>query len=165
MNRKRIFISTTTRADYSLLKWIIKEFQNFSEFKTYVVIGGTHLSEIYGYTIKEILKDKVKNVIKVPFLSASSDTTALISSVGNGLIQISQVFSTYKPDFLILLGDRYELFTTSIAALINKTPIIHLHGGEITEGVIDEQVRRRVTVALTSSQGNSVPEKYYQEYR
>jgi len=145
MNKKRIFILTTTRADYSLLRWIIKEFQNSSGFETYVVVGGMHLSEVYGYTVREILRDKLENVIQVPFLSASSSATALISSVGNGLIQISQVFSIHKPDFLILLGDRYELFILAISALMHRVPIIHLHGGEITEGVIDEQVRHAIT--------------------
>jgi len=145
MNKKRIFIFTTTRADYSLLRWIINRFQNSSEFEAYIVVGGMHLSKICGYTVREILKDRVENIIQVPFLTASSNVTALISSVGNGLIQISQVFSIYKPDFLILLGDRYELFISAIAALIHKIPIVHLHGGEVTEGVIDEQVRHAVT--------------------
>lgn len=145
MNKKSIFIFTTTRADYGLLRWIIKRLQAFSQFKTYVLVGGMHLSETYGHTIKEILKDEVKNYIQIPFLSSSTNATALTSSVGNGLIQISQVFSIYKPDFLILLGDRHELFILAIAALMYKVPIIHLHGGEITEGVIDEQVRHAVT--------------------
>lgn len=145
MNKKRIFIFTTTRADYSLLRWIINRFQNSSEFETYIVVGGMHLSKIYGYTVREILKDRVENIIQVPFLAASSNVTALISSVGNGLIQISQVFSIYKPDFLIVLGDRYELFIPAIAALMHKIPIVHLHGGEVTEGVIDEQVRHAAT--------------------
>jgi len=145
MNKKRLFIFTTTRADYGLLRWIIKGFQNSSEFKIHVVVGGMHLSETYGYTIEEILGDEVKNVVEVPFLGASSNPTDLISSVGDGLIQISQVFSIYKPDFVILLGDRYELFIGAIGALMHKVTIIHLHGGEITEGVIDEQVRHAIT--------------------
>ena len=145
MDKTRIFIFTTTRADCSLLRWIITRFQSSSGFETYVVVGGMHLSEIYGYTIREILKDKLENVIQVPFLSASPNATGLTSSIGNGLIQISQVFSIHKPDFLILLGDRHELFISAIAALMYKVPIIHLHGGEITEGVIDEQVRHAIT--------------------
>jgi len=145
MNRKRIFIFTTTRADYGLIRWIIYRLQTFSQFQTYVIVGGTHLSETYGYTVEEILKDDIKNLIQIPFLSSSTNATALTSSIGNGLIQISQVFSIYRPDFLILLGDRYELFISIIAALMYKVPIIHLHGGEVTEGVIDEQVRHAIT--------------------
>jgi len=145
MDKKRLFIFTTTRADYSLLRWIVKEFMSSSEFETYMIVGGMHLSEMYGYTIEEILTDGVKNIIQIPFLSASSIAAALVSSIGNGLIQISQIFSIYKPDFLILLGDRYELFISAIASLMHRVPIVHLHGGEVTEGVIDEQVRHSIT--------------------
>ena len=145
MDKKRIFIFTTTRADYGLVKWIINRLQTLSQFKTYVLVGGTHLSEAYGYTIKEVLNDDVKNLIRIPFLSSSTAAAALTSSIGNGLIQISQVFSIYKPDFLMVLGDRYELFILAIAALMYKVPIIHLHGGEITQGVVDEQVRHAIT--------------------
>ncbi len=145
MSKKNIFVFTTTRADYGLLRWIIKRLQDCSTVKTYILVGGTHLSETYGYTIKEILEDRVKNIVKIPFLGASSNPADLISSVGNGLIQISEVFSIYRPDFVILLGDRYELFIGAIGALMHKVPIIHLHGGEITEGAIDEQVRHSIT--------------------
>lgn len=145
MSENRIFIFTTTRADYGLLRWVITGFQRSSEFETHVVVGGTHLSEIHGYTVKEILRDGVQNIVQVPFLSTSSNAIALISSVGNGLSKISRVFSGCKPDFLMLLGDRYELFIAAIAALICGIPIIHLHGGEVTEGVIDEQVRHAIT--------------------
>jgi len=145
MNKKRIFIFTTTRADYGLLRWIILRLQKSSEFETYVIVGGTHLSEMHGYTVREILRDGAKNIIQVPFLSTSSNPVGLCCSVGNGVIQMSQVFSAYKPDFLMLLGDRYELFVACIPALINKIPNIHLHGGEKTEGDIDEQVRHAIT--------------------
>ncbi len=144
-NNHNVFIFTSTRADYGLQRWIIKEMQNINEFNTYIIIGGTHLSEEYGNTIEEILKDNIKNIIKVPFLNTSLDSSSLTSSIGNGLIKISQIFSTYKPDFVVLLGDRYELFIMAIAALLHQIPIIHLHGGENTTGVIDEQVRHAIT--------------------
>ncbi len=144
-NKKMVFIFTTTRADYGLLRWIINRLQKSSEFESRIIVGGEHLSGAYGYTMQEILEDDVEKLIQVPFLGGSMDATALISSVGNGLIQISQVFSANKPDFLVLLGDRYELFIMAIAGLIHRVPIIHLHSGEVTEGVIDEQVRHAIT--------------------
>ncbi len=145
INNNNIFIFTSTRADYGLQRWIIKEMQKTNEVNTYVVVGGTHLSEEYGNTIEEILKDNIKNIIKVPFINTSLDASSLTSSIGNGLIQITEIFNTYKPDFIVLLGDRYELFTMAIAALLYQVPIIHLHGGENTTGVIDEQVRHAIT--------------------
>jgi len=144
-NSNNVFIFTSTRADYGLQRWIIKEMQNSNEFNTYIIVGGTHLSEEYGNTIEEILKDNIENIIKVPFLNTSLDASSLTSSIGNGLIQITQIFNIYKPDFIILLGDRYELFIMAITALLYRVPIIHLHGGENTTGVIDEQVRHAIT--------------------
>jgi len=145
VNSNNIFIFTSTRADYGLQRWIIKEMQNNNKINTYVVVGGTHLSEEYGNTIEEILNDNIENIIKVPFLNISLDASSLTSSIGNGLIKISQIFNTYKPDFIVLLGDRHELFIMAITALLYQVPIIHLHGGENTTGVIDEQVRHAIT--------------------
>ena len=149
INKNNVFVFTSTRADYGLQRWIIKEMQDITEFNIYVIVGGTHLSEEYGNSIEEILKDDIKNIIKLPFLNASLnaslDASFLTSSIGNGLIQITQIFNTYKPDFVVLLGDRYELFIMAIAALLYQVPIIHLHGGENTTGVIDEQVRHAIT--------------------
>ena len=149
INKKNIFIFTSTRADYGLQRWIIKKMQNSANFNIYVIVGGTHLSEEYGNTIEEISKDDIKNIIKLPFLNTSLNTSldasSLTSSIGNGLIKISQIFNIYKPNFIVLLGDRYELFIMSISALLYQVPIIHLHGGENTTGVIDEQIRHAIT--------------------
>jgi len=128
-----------------LLRWIIKELQSNNEYNVYVIVGGTHLSEEYGYTIKEILKDNIKNIIKIPFLSTPINASSLTSSTGSGLIQISQISNIYKTDYIFLLGDRYELFIMAIAAMLYNIPIIHLHGGEGTTAVIDNQVRHAIT--------------------
>ena len=145
INNNNIFIFTSTRADYGVQRWIIKELQNYSNYDTFVLVGGTHLLDQYGYTIKEILKDNVKNIIELPFLSGLSNASSLISSVGNGLTQVSEIFMKYKPDIVILLGDRYELFIAAIAALLYNSFIMHIAGGEITKGALDEQVRHAIT--------------------
>jgi GDP/UDP-N,N'-diacetylbacillosamine 2-epimerase (hydrolysing) len=145
IKKNKIFMFTSTRADYGVQRWIIKEFQKYSNFDTFILVGGTHLLEKYGYTINEISRDNIKNIIQLPFLNDLTDKFSLVSSVGDGLKRISRIFFTYKPDSIILLGDRYELFIMAIAALICQIPIIHLHGGELTEGVIDEQVRHAIT--------------------
>jgi len=145
IDSNKIFIFTSTRADYGIQRWIIKELQNYSNIDTFVIVGGTHLSEKNGYTIEEILKDDVKNIIKLPFLSDSLNASSLISSVGNGLTQVSEIFAKYEPDMIILLGDRYELFVGAIAALLYNSIIIHIAGGAITTGALDEQVRHAIT--------------------
>ena len=145
INSNIIFVFTSTRADYGLQRWIIKKMQNSIKFNTYVLVGGTHLLEKYGYTIKEILEDKIKNIIKLPFLNDSLNASSLIASVGNGLTQISETFAKYKPNIVILLGDRYELFIPAIASIINNIPILHLCGGAKTKSAIDEQIRHAIT--------------------
>ena len=145
ISNNSIFIFTSTRADYGVQRWIIRELQNYSNFDTFVLVGGTHLSVQYGYTIKEILKDNIKNIIKLPFLSGSLNASSLITSVGNGLIQVSEIFAKYEPNIIFLLGDRYELFISAIAALLYNSIIIHIAGGEITKGALDEQVRHAIT--------------------
>jgi len=145
IEKNKIFMFTSTRADYGLQRWMIKRMQICTKFDTYLIVGGAHLLEKYGYTINEISKDNIKNIIQLPFLNELTDKFSLVSSVGDGLKRISRILFTYKPDYIILLGDRYELFIGAIAALICQVPIIHLHGGELTEGVIDEQVRHTIT--------------------
>ena len=145
INNNNIFIFTSTRADYGVQRWVIKELQNYSNFDIFVLVGGTHLSEQYGYTIEEISKDDIKNIINLPFLSGSLNASSLIASVGNGLTQVSEIFAKYEPDIIILLGDRYELFIGAIPALLYNSIIIHIAGGEITKGALDEQVRHAIT--------------------
>ena len=145
LNNNIIFVFTSTRADYGLQRWIIKKMQNSIKFNTYVLVGGTHLLEKYGYTIREILEDKIENIIKLPFLSNSLDASSLITSIGNGLTQVSKTFNKYKPNMVILLGDRYELFIPTIASIINNIPILHLCGGAKTKSAIDEQIRHAIT--------------------
>jgi len=98
IDSKKIFIFTSTRADYGVQRWIIKELQNYSNFDTFVLVGGTHLSELYGHTIREILIDNVNNIKKLPFLGGSLDASSLIASVGNGLTQVSEIFNKYEPN-------------------------------------------------------------------
>ena len=117
MDKKRLFIFTTTRADYSLLRWIVKEFMSSSEFETYIIVGGMHLSEMYGYTIEEILTDGVKNIIQIPFLSASSIAAALVSSIGNGLIQISQI--SMQTTFLLIIKVIFHQITFLLKISMN----------------------------------------------
>ena len=139
----KIAIFTATRAEYGLLRWIAKGLTEITE--VYFVVGGTHLSPEDGYTINEIKNDNFENIIEIPFLSSSRTALALTSSIGNGIIQFSQIINSIKPDFVIVLGDRYEIFIPVIASLMSNIPIIHLCGGERTEGSIDEQVRHSIT--------------------
>lgn len=142
--RRKICVVTGTRAEYGLLFWLLKEIKKDKSFKLQVVITGMHLSPEFGLTYKEIIRNfKVDKSIE---LLLSSDTPVGISkSIGLGQISFCEAFKELNPDIVVLLGDRYEIFAAATAAMISKIPIAHIHGGESTEGLIDEAIRHSIT--------------------
>ncbi|ADA66517.1 UDP-N-acetyl-D-glucosamine 2-epimerase, UDP-hydrolysing [Thermotoga petrophila RKU-10] len=141
----KIAFFTFTRAEYGLLRWSIKRAQGCPDFDVRVFVGGSHIAKSYGMSVNEIINDGVKIDYLVDFLLDSDEPSALSKSVGVGIVSISQILINYKPDFIVILGDRYELYVTIIPALLYRIPIIHIAGGEITEGALDEQIRHSIT--------------------
>ena len=142
---KKICVITGTRADYGLLRWVIDGLDKSNKLKLQLIVTGMHLSPEYGMTINEIKKDGYK-VTKILEMLLSSDTPSGISkSIGLGIIGFADIFHSLKPDLIVVLGDRYEILSACIAAMTARIPIAHLHGGEITEGVIDESIRHSIT--------------------
>ena len=145
MKKKTVLFFTGSRADYSLLKLLIKKFSNEKSFKTKVIAGGHHFSKLFGYTYQEILKDKIKlnyrSKVKV------TDTTGyeLVKFFGNSLKDYSTLITKSKPDLVILLGDRYETFCFCVASFFLNIPIAHIHGGELTFGAFDDGLRHSIT--------------------
>ena len=143
--KRKICIITSTRADYGLLKSTMLEILESKILEMQMIVAGTHLAEEFGYTKREILKDKFKINREVE-LTMSSDTDSAISiSFGLSVIGFSNAFSELKPDMILLLGDRYEILGATCAAVLNHIPIAHIHGGEITRGAIDEVMRHAIT--------------------
>lgn len=142
---KKILFFTGTRAEYGLLRNLILKFQSDSEYETHVVVSGTHLSATHGMTIRVIQKDQIQNIHPVDLQITGDSSVDISSGIGNGIVQISRLIDSLKPDLLVLLGDRYELWTAAISATMANIPIAHIHGGESTEGVIDEAVRHSIT--------------------
>ncbi|WP_108063713.1 UDP-N-acetylglucosamine 2-epimerase [Poseidonibacter lekithochrous] len=141
---KKICVVTGTRAEYGLLYWLMKGIELDSELKLQVIATGMHLSPEFGLTYKEIEKDF--NINKKIEMLLSSDTSVGISkSMGLAQISFSESFDELKPDIIVLLGDRYEIFSAASAAMIANIPIAHLHGGETTEGAFDESIRHSIT--------------------
>ena len=142
---KKICVITGTRADYGLLRWVIDGLDKSNKLKLQLIVTGMHLSPEYGMTINEIKKDGYK-VTKILEMLLSSDTPSGISkSIGLGIIGFADIFHSLKPDLIVVLGDRYEILSACIAAMTARIPIAHLHGGETTEGVIDESIRHSIT--------------------
>jgi len=145
MTLKKICVVTGTRAEYGLLHYLLKDINNDSEFDLQLIVTGMHLSPEFGNTYQEIEKDGFNIDEKIDISLSSDCEVAIAKSIGIGVSRFAEVFDREKPDLLILLGDRYEIFSSAIAAMVSRVPIAHIHGGETTEGVIDEAIRHSIT--------------------
>lgn len=142
---RKICVITGTRAEYGVLKNTLLEIKNSSKLKLQLVVTGTHLSEKFGYTIKEILEDGFEIDEELPILINGNSIGNISREMGLLSIQLSQTFERLKPDILLVLGDRYEIHAAASVAMVMNIPISHISGGEITEGAIDEQIRHSIT--------------------
>ena len=142
---KKICILTATRAEYGLLSPVIKKLNNIPEFDVRVVVTGMHLSPEFGLTYREIENDGVNIDRKIEMLLSADTPSAITKSMGVALMGFADYFAEINPDALVVLGDRYETLAVCIAAMNEKIPIFHIHGGETTEGLIDEAIRHAIT--------------------
>lgn len=145
MKKLNVMAVTTSRADYGLLYPLIKKLNEDEYFDFELVVTGTHLSSIYGKTIDRIVQDgfTVNHIVEMT-LNGDKEHD-ICNCIAEGVIGFSKIFQKEQFDLVILLGDRYELLSVSISAVINKVPIVHIHGGEATYGQIDDPIRHSVT--------------------
>ncbi|PUE64457.1 UDP-N-acetylglucosamine 2-epimerase [Arcobacter caeni] len=141
---KKVCVVTGTRAEYGLLYWLMKEIEADKELQLQLIVTGMHLSPEFGLTYKEIEKEFKINK-KIEMLLSSDTPVGISKSIGLAQISFSEAYEELKPDVLIVLGDRYEIFSCVSAAMIAQIPIAHLHGGETTEGAFDESIRHSIT--------------------
>jgi len=143
--KKKICIFTGTRSEYGLLKPLIEELQNEPTIELQLLITGMHLSAEFGLTYKEISLEGFSRVERVEILLSSDTPIAVSKAMGLGLISFAEAFDRLKPNLIIGLGDRFELFSAVSAALVSRIPVAHIHGGEKTEGAYDEGFRHAIT--------------------
>ena len=142
---KKICVVTGTRAEYGLLRWVMDGIQKSPKLELQVVATGMHLSPEFGLTFREIEKEGFQIDKKVEMLVSSDTKVGLSKSMGLGLVGFADAFEDLKPDCVLVLGDRFEIFSVAAAAMIARIPMAHLHGGEATEGLIDEPIRHSIT--------------------
>lgn len=142
---KKICVVTGTRAEYGLLKPLMKKMELNKNIELSVIVTGMHLSPEFGNTYKGVEEDKYKNISKIEMLLSSDTDIGVAKSMGLGMISYSEALSNIEPDFLVVLGDRYEIFSIVAVANVLKIPVIHLHGGEKTEGAYDEAFRHCIS--------------------
>ena len=143
--KKNIFIISTGRSDYGLLKPLIISLNKSKKISSRLIITGTHLSHFHGMTIKEVLKDKLNIYKKIKITLPKDDSYSITKNFSNAVLKFSKLFKQENPDLIIVLGDKYETFAIAASALLNRVPIAHIHGGEITKGAIDDSIRHALT--------------------
>lgn len=142
---KKICVVTGTRAEYGLLKPIINKISKEDELELCLVVTGMHLSPEFGMTYREIEHDGYKISRKIEMLLSADTPSSIVKSMGIEMIGFADVYAEEQPDMVVLLGDRYEILVAATAAMVHRIPIAHIHGGESTEGAMDEAIRHSIT--------------------
>ena len=142
---RKICVITGTRAEFGLLYCTIKAIEENKDLQLQLIATGMHLSPEFGLTYKAIEKAGFTIDKKIEILLSSDTPIGISKSMGLAMISFSEAFAELKPDIILVLGDRFEIFSAVSAAMIARIPIAHCHGGEATEGLIDESIRHSIT--------------------
>ena len=144
MNRK-ISVITGSRAEYGLLKPVLKEILKSDSLDLYVIVTGMHLSKKHGLTINEIINDGFKIYSKINTIPKGNSTYHMAKSLGDGVTKFADLYKKLKPDINLILGDRHEVLSSALAAAYMNIPNAHIHGGELSQAGIDEYNRHAIT--------------------
>jgi GDP/UDP-N,N'-diacetylbacillosamine 2-epimerase (hydrolysing) len=141
----RVCIVTGSRAEYGLFYPLLMLLKKDKQIELQIIVTGMHLSPEFGLTWKQIQSDGFTINKKVDMLLSADTDTAIIKSTGIGLMGMADALEQLRPDWIILIGDRFETFAAAVAAHLAKIPVAHLHGGEVTEGATDDAMRHAIT--------------------
>ena len=145
LNSRKICVVSGTRAEYGLLYWVLRAIERDRAMQLQLVLTGSHLASDFGLTREVVAADGFSIAAEVDILSDDNSRLGVAKSLARGVAGLADAFSRLSPDLLLLLGDRYEVFAAAQAAMMLRIPIAHIHGGESTEGLIDEAIRHAVT--------------------
>jgi len=145
MKRRNLCVVTTSRAEFGLLLGLLRCIRQDSALRLQVVVAGTHLAAKFGRTLREIEAEGIRPDWKIDMRLAGDSELANVKSISLGMNGFAEAFTALKPAIVVLLGDRFELLGAAVAALMLRVPIAHIHGGERTEGAVDESVRHAIT--------------------
>ena len=143
--KQTICVATGSRAEYGLLYWLLKELEKDSGVNLQLLVTGTHLSSKFGFTRNQIVQDGFSITAEVDANILSDEPRAVCASMATILKGSAQNLAELKPDAVIILGDRYEMLSVAQACLMLNIPLVHIHGGEITEGAVDDSIRHAIT--------------------
>jgi UDP-hydrolysing UDP-N-acetyl-D-glucosamine 2-epimerase len=143
--KRRIGVVTGTRADYGLLKGVLEEIAGDPKLELVLMVTGAHLSAEHGSTAAAIAADGFTPAAEIDMLHGSDSVVDVTKSLGRGIIGFADAYARLRPDIVLVLGDRFEIFAAAQAAVVARIPLAHLHGGELTEGAMDEALRHAMT--------------------
>jgi GDP/UDP-N,N'-diacetylbacillosamine 2-epimerase (hydrolysing) len=141
----KICVVTGSRAEYGLLKWVINGIKESSKLNLQLIVTGMHLSPDFGNTYLEIEEDGFIIDEKIEILLSSDTPVGISKSMGLAVISFAEVLNRLKPDLVVVLGDRFEIFAAVVSTMVSKIPVAHISGGESSEGQIDESIRHSIT--------------------
>lgn len=142
---RAIAVVTVGRSDYSIYCPLLKLIHDHPDLELRVLVSGMHLEEQYGNTVQSIERDGFPIFARVPLFQEEDTPEAIATAMGKGIAGFAQYYASNRPDLLIVLGDRFEMFAAALAAVPFNIPILHLHGGELTEGAMDDRFRHALT--------------------
>lgn len=143
--KRKICIITGSRAEYGLLKPLLNEIENDPDLILQLVVTGMHLSPEFGLTYKDIENDGFVINEKIEILLSSDTPVGVSKAMGLAMIGFPETYEKLRPDIIVVLGDRFEIFSAAVSALVSKIPVAHIHGGELTQGAFDDAFRHSIT--------------------
>lgn len=143
--KRKIAVVTTSRADYSLLYWPLRDLASHPDVDLKIVVFGPHLSPEFGYTVQGIENDGFHVDARIECLISSDSDIGMAKTIGVATLSLADCFGQMRPDLVVLTADRYEMLAPASVALALRIPIAHIEGGEISEGAIDDAVRNALT--------------------
>ena len=153
---------TGSRAEFGILRWLIQEIHDDPDLELVLIVTGSHLSERHGLTVSEIAATGLPIAAEVPLDLAADEPVAVAKAMAQCLTGMATIFASVRPDMVFVLGDRYEIFAAAQAAMLQRLPIAHIAGGDVTEGAIDDVMRHAITklahlhFATNSSAGDRI---------
>ncbi|MFH1075684.1 MAG: UDP-N-acetylglucosamine 2-epimerase [Pseudomonadota bacterium] len=142
---RKIVVITGARSDYGIYLPLLKKIKSDADLELHLFVTGMHLSPEFGMTVQAITRDGFEIEEQVEMLVSSDSPQGIAKSIGLGIIGFAQAYTRFMPDILIVLGDRFEMYAAAVAALPFRIPVAHIHGGEVTNGAIDDAIRHSIT--------------------
>ena len=141
----KIAVITGSRAEYGLLFHTMKKIQENKNFKLKLIVTGQHLEKEFGNTFQNIKRDKINIFKKIKLTNLGNNTSSIVENISYLVSKFAKLFKKSKFDYVVILGDRFEVLSAAISAAYFKIPIIHIHGGEITESSFDDYNRHAIS--------------------